>query len=171
MLTLLEDKIATPLGPLWVLCDENYHLRAVEWEEYSDTMNHILDIHYRAEGYQRVAASNPGGLSQKLTDYFEGDLTVIDTLPTATGGTPFQREVWKALRTIPCGQVMHYGQLAELLGRPGAARAVGAANGSNPVSIVVPCHRVIGRNGTMTGYAGGVKRKEWLLRHEGYLLL
>ncbi|ENH8377688.1 methylated-DNA--[protein]-cysteine S-methyltransferase, partial [Shigella sonnei] len=92
-------------------------------------------------------------------------------LPTATGGTPFQREVWKTLRTIPCGQVMHYGQLAEQLGRPGAARAVGAANGSNPISIVVPCHRVIGRNGTMTGYAGGVQRKEWLLRHEGYLLL
>ena len=75
------------------------------------------------------------------------------------------------MRTIPCGQVMHYGQLAEQLGRPGAARAVGAANGSNPISIVVPCHRVIGRNGTMTGYAGGVQRKEWLLRHEGYLLL
>ena len=96
---------------------------------------------------------------------------MIETLPTATAGTPFQREVWQTLRTIPCGQVMHYGQLADRLGRPGAARAVGAANGANPVSIVVPCHRVIGRNGTMTGYAGGVQRKEWLLRHEGYLLL
>ncbi|RCI97220.1 methylated-DNA--[protein]-cysteine S-methyltransferase, partial [Klebsiella pneumoniae] len=99
------------------------------------------------------------------------DLAIIETLPTATAGTPFQRQVWQALRDIPCGQVMHYGQLAEALGRPGAARAVGAANGANPVSIVVPCHRVIGRNGTMTGYAGGVQRKEWLLRHEGYLLL
>lgn len=110
------------------------------------------------------------GLSDKLREYFAGNLSIIDTLPTATG-TPFQREVWKTLRTIPCGQVMHYGQLAEQLGRHGAARAVGAANGSNPISIVVPCHRVIGRNGTMTGYAGGVLRKEWLLRHEGYLLL
>ncbi|TCW46502.1 methylated-DNA-[protein]-cysteine S-methyltransferase [Phytobacter diazotrophicus] len=171
MLTLLEDKIATPLGPLWVLCDETFHLRAVEWEEHSERMNELLDIHYRKEGYTRIPATNPGGLSRKLLDYFEGDLAVIDTLPTATAGTPFQREVWKALREIPCGHVMHYGQLAERLGRIGAARAVGAANGSNPVSIVVPCHRVIGRNGTMTGYAGGVQRKEWLLLHEGYLLL
>ena len=171
MLRLLEDKIATPLGPLWVICDEQYRLRAVEWEEHSNRMEELLDIHYRAEGYERVAASNPDGLSQKLADYFSGDLSVIESLPTATAGTPFQRQVWQALRTIPCGQVMHYGQLAETLGRPGAARAVGAANGSNPVSIVVPCHRVIGRNGTMTGYAGGVGRKEWLLRHEGYLLL
>ncbi|WP_312928559.1 methylated-DNA--[protein]-cysteine S-methyltransferase, partial [Pseudescherichia sp.] len=107
----------------------------------------------------------------KLHDYFAGNLSVINDLPTETAGTPFQRAVWKALREIPCGQVIHYGQLAELLGRAGAARAVGAANGSNPISIVVPCHRVIGRNGTLTGYAGGVQRKEWLLRHEGYLLL
>lgn len=171
MLRLLEDKIATPLGPLWVICDEQYQLRAVEWEEHSNRMEQLLNIHYRAQGYERVAASNPDGLSQKLADYFSGDLSVIESLPTATAGTPFQRQVWQALRSIPCGQVMHYGQLADTLGRPGAARAVGAANGSNPVSIVVPCHRVIGRNGTMTGYAGGVSRKEWLLRHEGYLLL
>ncbi len=110
----------------------------------------LLNIHYRHEGYERVSATNPGGLSDKLADYFAGNLAVIGTLETATGGTPFQREVWQAL---------------------GAARAVGAANGANPISIVVPCHRVIGRNGTLTGYAGGVQRKEWLLRHEGYLLL
>ncbi|HCU0293177.1 methylated-DNA--[protein]-cysteine S-methyltransferase [Citrobacter sedlakii] len=171
MLTLLEDKIATPLGPLWILCDEQFHLRAVEWEQHSDRMEQLLDIHYRAGGYSRIPAKNPGGLADKLADYFAGNIDVIDTLPTATGGTPFQRDVWQMLRTIPKGQVMHYGQMAEQLGRPGAARAVGAANGSNPISIVVPCHRVIGRNGTLTGYAGGVQRKEWLLRHEGYLLL
>lgn len=171
MLTLLEDKIATPLGPLWILCDEQFRLRAVEWEEHSERMVQLLDIHYRAAGYRRVSSPNPGGFSDKFRDYFDGDLSAIENLPSATAGTPFQREVWQALRTIPCGQVMHYGQLAEQLGRSGAARAVGAANGSNPVSIVVPCHRVIGRNGTMTGYAGGVSRKEWLLRHEGYLLL
>lgn len=171
MLILLEDKITTPLGPLWVICDEQFRLRAVEWEQHSDRMDQLLNIHYRTGGYIRRPVSNPGGLSEKLGDYFAGDLDVIKSLPTATGGTPFQREVWQTLRTIPCGQVMHYGQLAVQLGRPGAARAVGAANGSNPISIVVPCHRVIGRNGTMTGYAGGVERKEWLLRHEGYLLL
>lgn len=171
MLTLLEEKIATPLGPLWILCDEQFHLRAVEWEQHSDRMEQLLDIHYRAGGYSRIPAKNPGGLADKLADYFAGNIDVIDTLPTATGGTPFQRDVWQMLRTIPKGQVMHYGQMAEQLGRPGAARAVGAANGSNPISIVVPCHRVIGRNGALTGYAGGVQRKEWLLRHEGYLLL
>lgn len=171
MLKLLEDNITTPLGPLCLLCDEQFRLRAVEWEEYRGRMNQLLDIHYRTEGYSCTATTNPGGLSHKLEDYFAGDLSIIDTLPTATGGTPFQQEVWQALRTIPCGQVMHYGQLAQRLGRPGAARAVGAANGANPVSIVVPCHRVIGRNGTLTGYAGGIERKEWLLRHEGYLLL
>ena len=171
MLRLLEDKIATPLGPLWVLADEQGNLRAVEWEEHSDRMVALLNIHYRAQGYERIAATNPCGLSDKLTAWFDGELSIIDDLPTATAGTPFQREVWQALRAIPCGQVMHYGELAQQLGRAGAARAVGAANGSNPVSIVVPCHRVIGRNGTLTGYAGGVQRKEWLLRHEGYLLL
>lgn len=171
MLTLLQDKIDTPMGPLWIICDELYRLRAVEWEEHRDRMEQLLGLHYRREGYRRTDVKDPGGLSSKLADYFAGDLEIIDTLPTATAGTPFQREVWKALRAIPCGQVMHYGQLAQALGRPGAARAVGAANGSNPVSIVVPCHRVIGHNGTMTGYAGGVQRKEWLLRHEGYLLL
>ena len=170
MLRLLEDKIATPLGPLWVIADEAFNLRAVEWEEHSDRMVELLNIHYRAEDTS-VLLPVIGGLSDKLTAYFEGDLSIINTLPTATAGTPFQREVWQALRNIPCGQVMHYGQLAEQLGRAGAARAVGAANGSNPVSIVVPCHRVIGRNGTLTGYAGGVQRKEWLLRHEGYFLL
>ncbi|MGS9273067.1 methylated-DNA--[protein]-cysteine S-methyltransferase, partial [Salmonella enterica subsp. enterica serovar Infantis] len=77
-------------------------------------------------------------------------------------GTPFQRELWESLGDITCGQVMHYCLLAALLGRPGAARAVGAANGSNPISIVVPCHRVFGRNGTLTGFAGGVQLKEWL---------
>ncbi|WP_312267954.1 methylated-DNA--[protein]-cysteine S-methyltransferase [Pseudescherichia sp.] len=171
MLTLLEDKIDTPLGPLWVICDEEYRLRAVEWDEHADRMTLLLNVHYRKPGYRRVASSNPGGLSDKLHDYFAGNLSVIDRLPTETAGTPFQRAVWQALREIPCGQVIHYGQLADMLGRAGAARAVGAANGANPVSIVVPCHRVIGRNGTLTGYAGGVQRKEWLLRHEGYLLL
>ncbi|MBZ3672567.1 methylated-DNA--[protein]-cysteine S-methyltransferase [Salmonella enterica subsp. enterica serovar Senftenberg] len=168
MLRLLEEKIATPLGPLWVVCDEQFRLRAIEWEQYRDRMEHLLNIHYRHEGYERVSATNPGGLSDKLADYFAGNLAVIDT-GNRHGGTPFQQEVWQALRAIPCGQVMHYGQLAAQLGRP--ARAVGAANGANPISIVVPCHRVIGRNGTLTGYAGGVQRKEWLLRHEGYLLL
>ncbi|SUH33255.1 O6-methylguanine-DNA-alkyltransferase [Salmonella enterica subsp. enterica] len=101
MLRLLEEKIATPLGPLWVVCDEQFRLRAIEWEQYRDRMEQLLNIHYRHEGYERVSATNPGGLSDKLADYFAGNLAVIDTLETATGGTPFQREVWQALRAIP----------------------------------------------------------------------
>lgn len=85
MLRLLEDNIATPLGPLWVICDEQFRLRAVEWEQHSDRMEQLLDIHYRSEGYERIAAKNPGGLSDKLTAYFEGNLSIIDTLETATG--------------------------------------------------------------------------------------
>lgn len=104
MLRLLEEKIATPLGPLRVICDEQFRLRAVEWEEYSERMVQLLDIHYRKEGYERISATNPGGLSDKLREYFAGNLSIIDTLPTATGGTPFQREVWKTLRTIPAGR-------------------------------------------------------------------
>ena len=95
MLTLLQDKMDTPLGPLWVLCDEQFNLRAVEWDEHRDRMETLLDVHYRREGYQRVDCRNPGGLSSKLNDYFAGDLAVIETLPTATAVTPFQRQVWR----------------------------------------------------------------------------
>ncbi len=79
MLTLLQDKMDTPLGPLWVLCDEQFNLRAVEWDEHRDRMETLLDVHYRREGYQRVDCRNPGGLSSKLNDYFAGDLAIIDT--------------------------------------------------------------------------------------------
>ncbi len=88
MLRLLEEKIATPLGPLWVVCDEQFRLRAIEWEQYRDRMEQLLNIHYRHEGYERVSATNPGGLSDKLADYFAGNLAVIDTR-NRHGGTPF----------------------------------------------------------------------------------
>jgi methylated-DNA-[protein]-cysteine S-methyltransferase len=90
-------------------------------------------------------------------------------LPVKTAGTKFQREVWRALRYIPCGKTISYGELARRIGRPKAVRAVGLANGSNPIGVVVPCHRVIGSNGTLTGYGGGLHRKRWLLQHENAL--
>jgi methylated-DNA-[protein]-cysteine S-methyltransferase len=102
-----------------------------------------------------------------MKNYFAGDLGAIDKLPVKTAGTPFQRAVWNALREIPRGATESYGQLAERIGRPTAVRAVGLANGSNPIGIVVPCHRVIGANGSLTGYGGGMERKRWLLDHEG----
>lgn len=169
MLILLEDKIATPLGELVILCDEMYRLRGVEWAEFMPRMVKHLENHGRLEDIQRRRSVNPGQLSDKLQDYFAGDLQTISKLTTYAPGTDFQQQVWQALRQIPIGTAISYGQLAEQLGKPGAARAVGTANGANPISIVVPCHRVIGANDTLTGYAGGIARKKWLLEHEGVL--
>jgi O-6-methylguanine DNA methyltransferase len=128
-------------------------------------MHRLLREHYGACTLHEGEA--PVALKQTLQAYFDGDLDAIGGVQVATGGTPFQRKVWKALRSIPAGTTTSYGQLAVRLGDPGGSRAVGAANGSNPIAIVVPCHRVIGANGTLTGYAGGLPRKQWLLEHEG----
>ncbi len=111
-----------------------------------------------------AVAPFPAAIHQ-LTDYFAGGLTEFD-LPLQIAGTPFQQQVWSALNTIPYGATLSYGELAEQIGQPKASRAVGLANGHNPVSIIVPCHRVIGANGKLTGYGGGIERKQWLLNHE-----
>lgn len=105
-----------------------------------------------------------------LCAYLSGDLSAIDEIPVNPGGTKFQATVWHALRSIPPGCVMSYGELAQQLGNPAAVRAVGTTNSLNPISIVLPCHRVIGANGSLTGYAGGLERKRWLLEHEGVQL-
>jgi methylated-DNA-[protein]-cysteine S-methyltransferase len=105
-------------------------------------------------------------LAVALRNYFAGELDAIDHLPVKTAGTLFQRAVWSALREIPLGSTESYGKLAQRIGRPNAVRAVGLANGSNPIGVVVPCHRVIGADGSLTGYGGGMDRKRWLLRHE-----
>jgi methylated-DNA-[protein]-cysteine S-methyltransferase len=102
---------------------------------------------------------------QQLTAYFAGTLNEFE-LPLQMQGTLFQQRIWEALKTIPYGATMSYGELAQQIGQPKASRAVGLANGRNPISIVVPCHRVIGANGKLTGYGGGIERKQWLLNHE-----
>ena len=108
---------------------------------------------------------------QALEAYFAGDTGALDTIEVdPLGGTPFQRSVWQALRSIPTGTTVSYLTLARRIGRPKAVRAVGAANGANPVPIVLPCHRVIGADGSLTGYGGGLPTKRWLLQHEGILL-
>ena len=112
-----------------------------------------------------------GAPAKALRRYFAGDFDALDAVEVDTGGTPFQQEVWRALRRIPAGSTWSYARLASEIGRPSATRAVAAANGANPVSIVVPCHRVIGSDGSLTGYGGGLPRKRWLLVHEGALLL
>ena len=102
-----------------------------------------------------------------LRRYFGGDVGALDTVPVELNGTPFQKTVWQALRRIPCGTTISYAELARRIGDPAAVRAVGTANGANPVAVIVPCHRVIGSNGNLTGYGGGLDRKQWLLEHEG----
>ncbi len=110
---------------------------------------------------------SPSKARQALAAYFDGDLHATESLAVAPAGTDFQREVWAALRAIPVGQTMSYGGLAAKIGRPKAMRAVGLANGANPIGIVVPCHRVIGADCSLTGFGGGLDRKRWLLSHEG----
>jgi methylated-DNA-[protein]-cysteine S-methyltransferase len=109
---------------------------------------------------------DPAGAATALAKYFSGQLDALDALEIELNGTPFQQRVWGALRRIRAGRTASYAEIARAIGAATAVRAVGAANGANPIAIVVPCHRVIGSNGTLTGYGGGLKRKEWLLRHE-----
>lgn len=163
MTTLLIDHLKTPIGRLALVADERGRLHAVGFTDGHARMEEEL-----ARGTTKTA-KDPGGLTRALTAYFDGELAAIDGLEVAFAGTEFQRSVWRALTTIPCGETRSYGDVARQIGNPKAVRAVGLANGSNPVGIVVPCHRVIGANGTLTGYGGGVERKRWLLQHEGVL--
>lgn len=122
-----------------------------------------MDGHGRAfPGHAEVEDPVLAAARRQLEEYFEGSRREFD-LPLHPRGTPFQREVWEALGAIGYGETLSYGELAARLGRPGAARAVGLANGRNPISIVVPCHRVIGADGALTGYGGGIERKRFLL--------
>jgi len=146
------EKIPSPIGTI-LLVSDGEAIRALDFEDYEPRMMQIL----------RPA---PPGVRDAIAAYFAGTIGAIDVLTTATAGTAFQREVWKTLREIPAGATWSYGQLAKHIGKPKAMRAVGLANGSNPIAIVVPCHRVIGADGSLTGYGGGMERKRWLLAHE-----
>ena len=160
------DRINTPIGELLLVADSAGNLRAIDWSDYESRMLRLLRLHYGTNGFGLKPAHNPHGLTDAINRYFAGDLAAIDGLPVQTAGTPFQRSVWSELRKIPCGSAVSYGKLAERIARPKAVRAVGLANGANPIGIVVPCHRVIGSNGSLTGYGGGLERKQWLLDHE-----
>ena len=158
------DRIDTPIGDLLIAVTEEGSLVATYFSAPDDP--HALLARAAGTSVRLNVTKDPAGCGRALQAYFEGDLDAVATLPAAPVGTPFQQEVWNALRTIPCGATMSYGALARQLGRPAASRAVGLANGANPVSIVIPCHRVIGANGSLTGYGGGLDRKRWLLAHE-----
>ena len=164
MNTFFVETVPSPTGPMLLVTDGDEIVRSLDWEDHAPRLHHLLRLHYGSVGLEPKQGTSP--VRRAIEAYYEGDLAAIDTLPVRTEGTPFQREVWAALRTIPTGETTTYGSLAVRLGRPKAMRAVGMANGSNPISIIVPCHRVIGADSTLTGYGGGIERKRWLLRHE-----
>ena len=167
VLTLFVDRTETPIGELTIVADREGRLRALGWDLDPERDCGLRLRHAGVEAVAFEPRQNSGGLTAAIDAYFAGSLAAIDSLPVEAGGTPFQRDVWMALRKIPCGTTITYAELARRIGRPSAVRAVGLANGSNPVGVVVPCHRVIGSNGTLTGYGGGIERKRWLLTHEG----
>jgi len=166
VLQLFIDRTATPIGELIVVADGEGRLRAIDWTDREAGMLRSLRLQYGPRGFALTPKRNPGGLTRAMSNYFKGDLDAIEGLPVATNGTPFQRRVWRALRRIPTGTTLSYAELARRIGRASAVRAVGHANGANPISIVVPCHRVVGSDGSLTGYGGGISRKRWLLAHE-----
>jgi methylated-DNA-[protein]-cysteine S-methyltransferase len=159
------DRIATPVGTVLLVTDGEGAVRALDFDDYEPRMLRLLARHYGPVVLSPGAS--PAPVRAAIAAYFARDRQALDGIVVRTGGTEFQRQVWAALRTIPAGETRSYGQLAAAIDRPKAVRAVGLANGSNPVGIIVPCHRVIGANGTLTGYAGGLARKTWLLAHEG----
>ncbi len=163
MAPLSLDRISSPLGEILVVTEGN-KLYALDFVDYEARMMQLLQKRY--DRIDLKATVNPSGLRDRLADYFDGKLDCFDEIVTNPGGTTFQQQVWRQLQTIEPGTTWTYGDLAKSLGNPNGSRAVGAANGLNPIAIVIPCHRVIGSNAKLTGYAGGLDRKAWLLRHE-----
>ncbi|WP_407157100.1 methylated-DNA--[protein]-cysteine S-methyltransferase [Bradyrhizobium sp. STM 3557] len=159
------DRSITPIGTALLVTDEAGVLRALDWEDYAPRMKDLLRRHYGEVVLQERPA--PAALLTALTGYFKGDLDRLSDISWRVGGTPFQRKVWSALPRIPAGRTMSYGAMAAQLQVPKAMRAVGHANGANPISVVLPCHRLIGADGKLVKYGGGLARKRWLLRHEG----
>jgi len=158
------DRLATPIGEALIVTDEAGYLRAFDWADREPSMARLLRLHYGL--VVPTPGTAPENVKCVLRRYFEGELGGLSTIEWRTGGTAFQRSVWAALTAIAPGETFSYGTLATKLGCPQSVRAVGMANGSNPISVVVPCHRVIGADGSLTGYGGGIERKRWLLNHE-----
>jgi methylated-DNA-[protein]-cysteine S-methyltransferase len=164
---LFLDRLETPIGTALLVTDADGALRVLDWEDHEDRMRVLLWRQYGGVVLDRRAA--PASVRLPLERYFAGELLALREIPWRTQGTSFQQMVWRALTDIAAGETLSYGALAHRIGKSSAVRAVGLANGANPVSVVVPCHRVIGSDGSLTGYGGGLERKRWLLQHEGAL--
>ncbi|MDA8092906.1 MAG: methylated-DNA--[protein]-cysteine S-methyltransferase [Betaproteobacteria bacterium] len=165
-LTLRMNHASTPIGDILILSDPEGLVRAIEFKDRAHRMHRLLRAQYGANAVTVEDSRGPVDCVRKVRAYFQGDLAALDQIGIATCGTPFQRSVWTALRLVGAGQTISYGGLAARVGRPAAARAVGLANATNPIPLIVPCHRVIGADGSLTGYGGGLDRKRWLLDHE-----
>lgn len=163
-MTLLLDVIGSPVGPAHLVSDGRALCALVLGPLEARPLARLRARFGPDVGLR--AAQDPLGLASRARAWFDGDLGAFDGVPVDGGGTPFQRRVWAALRRIAPGETTTYGALAAALGAPAAARAVGLACGRNPIAIAVPCHRVVGAGGRLTGYAGGLDRKRWLLEHE-----
>ncbi len=163
MTTTLETAtIDTPAGGFWLAARDGALVAA----EFAERVPHRLSrLEARFGPLELRDAADPAGAASALRRFLSGDLNALEAVPLDAGGTPFQRDVWAALREIPAGTTATYADVAARVGRPAAVRAVGGANGANPVAVFVPCHRVVGKD-SLRGYAGGLERKEWLLAHE-----
>ncbi len=162
------DRLDPPIGTALLVVDGDGFLCALDWLDYELRMRELLRLQHGAVILRESRA--PREISTALSAYFKGDLASLRTIKWRLSGTDFQRKVWTALTQIPPGRTMSYGALAARLGMPKAMRAVGHANGANPISVVIPCHRLIGADGSLVKYGGGLERKRWLLKHEGVVL-
>ncbi len=163
---LFRDPLETPIGTMLIITDRQQRIRALDWLEYEERMLRLLRRYAQKKVFELQEGFSSTAIHEALDAYFAGNFTPVNNIPIHIAGTAFQQAVWQTLRSIPAGTTLSYGALAKKLGRPKAVRAVGAANGANPVGIIIPCHRVIGMDGSMTGYGGGLERKRWLLAHE-----
>ncbi|HLK39129.1 MAG TPA: methylated-DNA--[protein]-cysteine S-methyltransferase [Polyangiaceae bacterium] len=159
------DRLDSPLGPFTLVLDDRGRLHAAGWVDGHARMDRLLGA--RSTQSAAIEPARDHGVARAFRAYFGGDRAALTGVPIALGGTVFQNKVWNALLEIPWGETRSYADVARRIGRPEAVRAVGLANGANPIAIVVPCHRVIGTGGALTGYGGGLERKRWLLGHEG----
>lgn len=162
---LYIERMDTPLGAGLIITDQDGVLRAFDWDGENRRLMRLMRRYYPGTPIEDGPA--PPAVRAAFTAYFAGETRALDGMAWRARGTPFQLSVWRALCNIPVGETVSYGELAVRIGKPKAVRAVGMANGANPVSLVAPCHRVIGANGSLTGYGGGLDRKRWLLNHEG----
>ena len=159
------SRLPTPIGVALVVTDAAGAVRAFDWEDFEPRLRRLAARYDKGAELRQGEA--PAAVADAVTAYFAGDFAAFDDLDLETGGTAFQCAAWQALTEIPAGETRSYGQQAARIGKPKAVRAIGLANGANPIGLIIPCHRVIGADGSLTGYGGGLERKRWLLRHEG----